>query len=65
MSINHYEFAILRKGILRMQRTELWKDAFKEYNEEAILRGDRPLSMECRSCWIKVLEWHKKKLNIQ
>lgn len=42
--------------------TELWKRAFIEYNEFQIKTGGHGLSMNCASCWFKVLKFHEEKV---
>lgn len=62
--INNYEWYALRQTVSMMQKNELWKSAFKEYNDEAKLNGEKELNMNCRPCFYTVLMWHKKRLNI-
>jgi hypothetical protein len=38
--------------------TPEWIKAFHTFNNEP---SNRKLSMNCRSCWMKVLQWHKSK----
>lgn len=59
--INSYELLALKKSF--GSPTELWKSAFKEFNDNQTLKGERTLSMNCRSCWFKVYKYHESKLN--
>lgn len=41
------------------QKTKQWEIAFDEYNS---VPEHRKFSMNCRSCWFKVLKWHEEKI---
>jgi hypothetical protein len=43
--------------------THTWQTAFKEYNDHQEKTGGRKLSMNCRSCWFKVLKYHENKVS--
>jgi len=46
------------------KQTMLWKKAFKEYNESRdTAREMFPLTLNCRSCYFKVLKWHEIRLS--
>jgi hypothetical protein len=55
--MNNEEVKVLEKTFGRV--TPEWKKAFADYNRES---GQKMLSMACRSCWMKVLQWHKSKI---
>lgn len=42
--------------------TELWHRAFSERNREVTKNNTgHAVSMNCRSCWFKVLKYHEEK----
>jgi hypothetical protein len=55
--ISGEEMELMKKSFGRP--TELWKKAFKEYNDDTT---NLSLSMYCRSCWFKVLKYHEKRI---
>jgi len=52
------EIEMLKKTF--SQKTELWNQAFEEYNHNHAIR----LHMLCRSCWFKVLKYHEQKIKV-
>lgn len=58
--VNKMELQILKDDFGK--RTNLWQTAFDEYNDHQISIGGRKLSMNCRSCWFKVLKFHEERL---
>lgn len=56
--INRYELHAMQKSF--KQPNEIWKAAFKEYNEAHPY--ERPLTLNCVPCYFKVYKWHKNRL---
>jgi hypothetical protein len=58
--MSSYEISILKKT--PGSKSELWKMAFKEYNQDP--ENKIHLNMACTPCWFKVLKYHMKKNNM-
>lgn len=56
--INEYELHAMKKSF--KQPNEIWKAAFKQYNESHA--PERPLTLNCAPCYFKVFKWHKERL---